>query len=98
MNLKFRVYSISSECSEFPASNIQNENGQWESDRNCSYPQEMTVQFYVPIQTKQMRIMFHQYKIPKFVEVFMKCSKHEKYRKLGMIQPNDNAQSNYLQK
>lgn len=45
-----------------------------------------------------MKIAFHQYKIPKMVEVFVRCGKHEKYRKLGYFQPNDNSQSNYLHK
>lgn len=73
-------------------------NGIWETEHNCAYPQELTVQFFVPIQTKNMKIVFHQYKIPKMIEVFIRSGKQEKYRKLGLIQPNDNSQSNYLQK
>ena len=45
-----------------------------------------------------MKLTFHQYKIPKLIEVFTRCGKHEKYRKLGFIQPNDNTQSNFLQR
>lgn len=32
------------------------------------------------------------------IEVFIKCGRHEKYRKLGYIQPNDNVQSQFVQK
>jgi hypothetical protein len=89
---------VSSEKEDFPASNLQQNVGAWESQNDCSYPQELTLQFYIPIQTKNMKIMFHQYKIPRLIEVFVKCCKHEKYKKLGFVQPSDNKQSNYIQK
>ena len=30
------------------------------------------MQFYVPIKTKKLHILFHQYKIPIYIEVYVK--------------------------
>lgn len=43
MDLKYRVYSVSSESQDAPASHLQELAGGWESDINCPYPQELTV-------------------------------------------------------
>lgn len=70
--LKYRINSVSSEHPRYPAGNLAiNQNG-WQAAYNPVYPQSITIQFYVPIRTKKLHLIFHQYKIPKLVEVFVK--------------------------
>ena len=38
-------------------------------------------------------MLFHQYKIPKLIEVFVKLGGKANYRKLGHVIPGDNRQS-----
>lgn len=45
-----------------------------------------------------MHLLFHHYKIPKIVEVFVKLGSRNKYRKLGYVTPNDNTQSSFREK
>jgi hypothetical protein len=93
--IKYRINTVSSEHSHYPASNLVSTQDGWQSSINCSYPQAITLQFYVPIRTKKMHILFHQYKIPKLMEVFVKLGAHANYRKLGHVIPNDNSQSSF---
>ena len=74
-NLKYRIYSVSSESDGFSARNLMDSEDGWQSKIGCKYPQEVTIQFYVPIRTSSLKIVFHQYKIPKLIEVFVKASK-----------------------
>jgi len=42
----------------------------WCSKKFCSYPQELILQFAVPIRLRQLQILSHQYKISSRVEIF----------------------------
>jgi hypothetical protein len=70
----------------------------WESSRSCAYPQQLTLQLLLPILTKSITLVFHQYKIPSQIELFIKAVRNEKWRKLGFIRPSDNSQSGYEEK
>lgn len=97
--IKYRVNSVTSEHPRYPASHLLSHlEAGWQSAANCTYPQAITIQFYVPIRTKKMHMLFHQYKIPQLVEVFVKLGSHEKYRKLGYVSPSSNSQSNFEEK
>ena len=111
MNLKYRIYSISSEDPQHPAKDLllsddSDENQDtsnldfkfWESEITPKYPQELTIQFYIPVRTKNLQLTFHPYKIPSKLEIFVKATKKQKYQKLGFVVPNDNVQSNFLEK
>ena len=93
--IKFRINSVSSEHNRYPAGNLTINQEGWQSAINCTYPQSITIQFYVPIRTKKLHVLFHQYKIPKLIEVFVKLGSRENYRKLGYVIPNDNSQSSF---
>ena len=96
--IKFRVNSVTSEHPRYPAGNLVINQEGWHSSIDCSYPQSLTLQFYVPIRTKQLLILFHQYKIPKLIEVFVKLGSRADYRKLGHLIPTDNSQSSFEEK
>jgi len=92
---KFRINEVTSEHGKYPAGNLLLNQEGWHSAINCQYPQSITIQFYVPIRTKKLHLLFHQYKIPKLIEVFVKLGATANYRKLGHVMPNDNSQSDY---
>lgn len=96
--IKFRISSVSSEHPRFPASNLTSGQDGWQSAIDAAFPQALTIQFYVPVRTRKLNILFHQYKIPRMVEVFVRLGGQEKYRKLGLVHPNDNSQSGYEEK
>jgi len=93
--IKFRINEVTSEHGKYPAGNLLLNQEGWHSAINCQYPQSITIQFYVPIRTKKLHLLFHQYKIPKLIEVFVKLGARANYRKLGHVMPNDNSQSDY---
>jgi hypothetical protein len=93
--LKYRINSVASEHARYPASNLTINQEGWQSSIDCTYPQALTIQFFIPIRTKKMHLLFHQYKIPKLIEVYVKLGAAEKYRKIGYITPNDNLQSSF---
>lgn len=74
---------------------LQSGEAGWESGRSCSYPQQLTLQLLLPILTKSLTLVFHQYKIPSHIELFIKAVRSEKWRKLGFVRPSDNSQSLY---
>lgn len=45
-----------------------------------------------------MHLLFHHYKIPKIVQVFVKLGAKGKYKKVGYVVPNDNTQSSFREK
>ena len=90
-DIKYRINSVTSEHPRHPAGGLTADSPVgWQSAHNSAYPQAVTIQFYVPIRTKKMTLLFHQYKIPQLVEVFVKLGSNEKYRKLGFITPSPN--------
>jgi len=97
-NIRFRVHSATSEAEDGMTAMLQTCEGAWESGRSCSYPQQLTLQLLLPIQTKSLTLVFHQYKIPSHIELFIKAVRSEKWRKLGFIRPSDNSQSGYEEK
>ena len=70
----------------------------WQSGINCRYPQAITIQFYVPILTKKLHVLLHQYKIPRLMEVFIKLGARSNYRRVGHVIPVDNTQSSFEEK
>lgn len=93
--LKYRINSVTSQHVRYPAGNLAVSQEGWQSAINCQYPQVITIQFYVPIRTKKLHLLFHNYKIPRLIEVFVKLGARAKYRKLGYVTPNDNVQSSF---
>ena len=96
--MKYRISTVTSEQPRWPAANLVVGQDGWQSAINPSYPQSLTIQFYVPVKTKKLHMLFHQYKIPKLIEVFVKLGGRSHYRKLGHITPSDNSQSSFEEK
>lgn len=72
--LPFRVFHATSSDSSHPAQILASaddyeENG-WQSQRFCTYPQEIIVQFEAPVQITQMQLLCHEIKIPRQIELF----------------------------
>lgn len=97
-SIRFRVHSLSSQAEEGMSARLPIGEGGWESARGCSYPQQLTLQLLLPIVTKSLTLVFHQYKIPSHLELFIKTMRSEKWRKLGFMRPSDNSQSGHEEK
>lgn len=79
--LKYRIHSVSSEAESGSTLKIidpHQEEG-WVSAPNSSYPQYIVIQFFLPVKTSSLSLLFHQYKIPSLVEIFVKERSKEVY-------------------
>lgn len=45
-----------------------------------------------------MNILFHQYKIPSLVEIFIKDKRGDAYQRLGHVKPSNNEQTGFEQR
>jgi centrosomal protein CEP104 len=74
MRLPFKVMCVSSEEKECPASELMVERAGacgWASERFCSWPQVLVLQFRAACRLDRLKILSHQYKIATRVEIFV---------------------------
>ena len=72
IKLQYRLLTSSSEDPEhslFEISKGMKGKG-WVSARFCSYPQEIIIQFYQPVNIRQINLITHEKKIPCIIEFF----------------------------
>lgn len=73
----------------------------WQSQRFCSYPQELILQFDSLVHLTQLQILFHEKKIPYLVELYIWNPRNEtltttvQYQRLGHFTLSDNSKNNY---
>lgn len=77
----------------------------WSSVRYCPYPQVLILKFFEVVSLRQIKLLFHQYKIPKRVDVFffnpqsfLECNidcRVMKFERLGYIIPSANDITEY---
>ena len=97
--LKYKIVSCSSEDKDHPISNllVRGSSG-WESGRFCSYPQEITLQFYSPVHVKQLQFMSNCRKIARRIDILYyneKESVDSRFSKYGFVQLSNNEQPNF---
>ena len=75
----FKVVHVSSEDSDYPASELNVHNPRcrgWQSSRFCEFPQEIGLALdeqMCPVRLSQVQILSHQYKISQKIEIFVGC-------------------------
>lgn len=75
MKLKYRLMYASSEEQEHSLFEITKgmKGRGWVSTRFCAYPQEIVIQFYQPVNIKQITLIVHETKIPNAIDFFSFC-------------------------
>lgn len=68
--IKYKVISFSSEEKEYPASSflVPGSDG-WQTKRFCTYPQEVTFEFYGVVRVEKIEMMADTRKIASSVDV-----------------------------
>ncbi|CAI2387590.1 unnamed protein product [Moneuplotes crassus] len=107
--LNFRIFNVSSQDHEFPAQDLislvstTKHNG-WQSQRFCTYPQELILQFEQTVHLTQVQFLMHETKIPTLIELFISSPKNEAlmssadYSRLGHFTLTDSSTNNCLEK
>lgn len=72
IKLQYRLITSSSEDPEHSLFEITKgmKGKGWVSARFCSYPQEIIIQFYQPVNIRQINVIIHEKKIPCIIEFF----------------------------
>ena len=67
--------NITSQDPLYPLSNLLNKNNKtgWISNRFCTYPQEIIIEFHSFVNIKQINILINESKIPTIIE-FINCT------------------------
>ena len=104
--LNYKIIKISSseeEQNSIIESIISFENS-WSSERFCSYPQQIIIQFDSPVNLRQINIISHEKKISEKISFYSFCpqkdilifnSKGLNFENIGFINFNQNFASNY---
>ena len=98
---RFQVVFTSSEDAEYPSSELDTVNPQtrgWQSERHCSYPQEIGIRLPGIVRVNQLQVLSHSTKIAKRIEFLIgQGSDYENtsFRSLGYISLDDNARSEF---
>ncbi|VWU50299.1 conserved protein, unknown function [Hepatocystis sp. ex Piliocolobus tephrosceles] len=98
LKLKYKIISISSNDKEHNVINLlkntrQEGQNAWLSEKNCSYPQEITLQIKED-KIKYLEILSHEYNISKKIEIFV-SNNNKDYVKAGFFRFNDNISTKY---
>ena len=100
--LQYRIINFSSEDPQYPLSNIIEQNGRgWLSNRFCFYPQEILIQFSIPVNIKQINIIINEKKIPNSIEFYNSNLNDNNnniplnFNYIGFIKLSPNINSNY---
>uniref|UniRef100_A0A8C9HIZ9 TOG domain-containing protein n=1 Tax=Piliocolobus tephrosceles TaxID=591936 RepID=A0A8C9HIZ9_9PRIM len=98
LKLKYKIISISSNDKEHNVINLlkntrQESQNAWLSEKNCSYPQEITLQIKED-KIKYLEILSHEYNISKKIEIFV-SNNNKDYVKAGFFRFNDNISTKY---
>ena len=96
--LKFKIISCSSEDQEYTISSLLFAGSEgWQSRRFCTYPQEVTLEFYGVVNIKKIEFASHHSKISSQVDIlFYVPTGHQEQRfyKYGSLQFNRNEGGN----
>lgn len=102
--LPFRIVSVSSEEKDFPVIELTRSHVGWQTQRFCSYPQELTIQFFSPVHVNQIQIVSHEYKITRKLTIYSYAPEYGKFtsnvnalefRKIGYIGFSSNEGSQF---
>jgi len=98
----YTVVNATSEDEGHPATELNQQNPQtkgWQSDRFCTFPQEICIEFSQRCDLVQLQVLSHQYKIASKVELFIWDEQDPtddgNYRRLGHFSLNQNERSDY---
>lgn len=72
--LPFQVSSVSSQDPDYPAVELlaQHPDCQgWQSERYCSYPQEVELRLSAPSRLVQLQLLAHEHKIPEKIDIYV---------------------------
>jgi centrosomal protein CEP104 len=96
--LSYSVFKISSEDVNYSATELMNSGKHskgWQSERFCSYPQIILIQFPSTVKVKMIQLLCHEYKIPSEIELIAISRGGEKSSRLGSFQLQNNASTQY---
>lgn len=105
--LKYRLIDSSSEDPEHPLYElIRGQKGPgWISSRYCQYPQNIIIQFFQPVNIRQINICIHEKNIPSQIKIYgysptkpdeiIKNYKQLPYTYAGFIKMDSNTRSNF---
>ena len=107
--LPFRMVSSSSEDPDHPLFELTkgNKGKGWCSSRFCSFPQEIIIQFPIPVHITQINLLLNEKKIPMMIDFYsyynlndINCAKSAKphfsqFEKIGFVKPSNNSKSNF---
>jgi centrosomal protein CEP104 len=96
--LKFKIISCSSEEQEYPISSLLFAGSEgWQSRRFCTFPQEITLEFYGVANIKKIELVSHHAKIASQVDIlyYVPTGRQEqRFYKYGYLQFNRNEGGN----
>ncbi|CAI2387715.1 unnamed protein product [Moneuplotes crassus] len=96
--LTYSIFKISSEDDNFPGTELMSSDKYckgWQSQRFCSNPQIILIQFPSTVRVRLVQFLCHEYKIPSEIELVAITKGGEKSMRLGSFKLQDNHSTQY---
>jgi len=96
--LFFFKSNVTSQDPQYPLNNLLNKNSDkgWISNRFCTYPQEIIIEFHSYVNIKQINILINETKIPIIIEI-INCINIQNNNNNKNNDSNDNKRNNKIE-